>query len=238
MALVPFPATAAAAALARIGLESEIRPICGLWKTAHPSEDGEALTQFEPQKSQPWIGDERSAGWFALYTTARHEKRVAQHLSQRDIEHFLPLYRTQRKWSDGSRVTLDLPLFPGYLFVNIDRAERGRVLDVPGALAVVTGTGGKPAVLPETTISTLRLGLESRTAEPHPLPEAGQRARICNGVFAGMQGVVLRSKNHCRVVLTIEQIMRSFSVELGLDDLELLSSDEMEAPEPICAGAR
>jgi hypothetical protein len=54
----------------------------------------------------------------------------------------LPLYRSQRKWSDGSRVTLDLPLFPGYLFVHIKRTERVRVLDVPGTLAVVAGRGG------------------------------------------------------------------------------------------------
>jgi transcription antitermination factor NusG len=81
--------------------------------------------------------------WFALYTTSRHEKRVAQHLSQREIEFFLPLYKSERRWSDGSRVTLDLPLFPGYLFIHIQRNERGRVLGVPGALAVVGGTGGE-----------------------------------------------------------------------------------------------
>ena len=42
----------------------------------------------------------------------------------REIEHYLPLYQAQRKWSDGSRVTLDLPLFPGYIFVRIKRALR------------------------------------------------------------------------------------------------------------------
>ncbi len=85
--------------------------------------------------------------WFALYTASRHEKRVAQHLSQREIEFYLPLYKSERKWSDGSRVTLDLPLFPGYLFIHIQRSERSRVLGVPGALAVVGGTGGEPAWL-------------------------------------------------------------------------------------------
>jgi transcription antitermination factor NusG len=66
---------------------------------------------------------------------------VGQHLEVRQIEHFLPLYRTHRKWSDGSRVTLDLPLFPGYIFVCIQRAQRVRVLEVPGVLAFVDGTG-------------------------------------------------------------------------------------------------
>ena len=101
-----------------------------------------------------------SARWFALYTTSRHEKRVAEHLGQREIEHFLPLYRSKRKWKDGSRVTLDLPLFTGYLFVRIGRGQRGKVLEVPGAVALMMGTGGEPATLPDTTIRALRSGLE------------------------------------------------------------------------------
>ena len=84
------------------------------------------------------------SNWFAVYTASRHEKRVAQHLTQREIEFYLPLYRSARKWRDGSKVTLELPLFPGYLFVHIKRSERVRVLNVPGALAVVGGTGASP----------------------------------------------------------------------------------------------
>jgi transcription antitermination factor NusG len=167
-----------------------------------------------------------SAGWFALYTTSRHEKRVAEHLERRDVEHFLPLYRSKRKWKDGSRVTLDLPLFSGYLFVRICRNERGRVLDVPGAIALVMGTGGEPAALPDGTIQALRSGLKDREAEPHPLLTAGERARVRSGAFAGLEGIVVRQKNVCRVVLTVENIMRSFSVELGVEDLEPLPADE------------
>lgn len=202
-----------------------------LWKNAHPSEDGEALQtveQFATAVAGPALCDSAAAvaGWFALYTTARHEKRVAQHLDQRAIEHYLPLYRAQRKWSDGSRVTLDLPLFPGYLFVRIQRAERVRVLEVPGALTLVLGTGGQPAAMPDATIQKLRSGLETGAVEPHPLLTAGQRVRICAGAFAGLQGVVLRSKNRCRVVLTLEHILRSFSVELAGSDLEAIPDSE------------
>ena len=170
------------------------------------------------------------AGWFALYTTSRHEKRVAEHLGQREIEHFLPLYRSKRKWKDGSRVTLDLPLFAGYLFVRIGRSQRGRVLEVPGTVALVMGTGGGPATLPDATIMALRSGLREREAEPHPLLTAGQRARICFGAFAGFEGVVVRQKNLCRVVLTMENIMRSFSVELPVEALEPLPAEELAPP--------
>jgi transcription antitermination factor NusG len=203
-----------------------------MWKTFNPSEDGEALPKIEQfcGKTSHCGSATEPAGWFALYTTSRHEKRVAQHLGQRKIEHFLPLYRSNRKWKDGSRVTLDLPLFTGYLFVRIGRSQRGRVLEVPGTVAFVMGTGGGPAALPDATIMALRSGLQEREAQPHPLLTAGQRARICFGAFAGFEGVVVRQKNLCRVVLTMENIMRSFSVELPVEDLEPLPAEELAPP--------
>jgi transcription antitermination factor NusG len=173
------------------------------------------LLSDEPQPSK----------WFALYTASRHEKRVAQHLSQREIEFYLPLYKSARKWADGSRVTLDLPLFPGYMFIHIRRSERGRVLSVPGALSVVGGTGGEPAWLPDTTIEALRSGLETRLARPHPLLTVGQRVRIRSGAFTGFEGIVTRNKNGVRVVLTVEHIMQSYAVEVALEDLEPLGVD-------------
>lgn len=160
------------------------------------------------------------SNWFAVYTASRHEKRVAQHLTQREIEFYLPLYRSARKWSDGSKVTLELPLFPGYLFVHIKRSERVLVLNVPGALAVVGGTGREPVPLPEGTIDALRAGLQLRAAEPYPLLTVGQWARIRSGALAGMEGVVVRKKNGLRVVLTLEHIMQSIAVEVAADDLE------------------
>jgi len=162
--------------------------------------------------------------WFAVYTCSRHEKRVDRQLEMREIEHYLPLYRTQHKWSDGSRVTLDLPLFPGYLFVCIPRTERVRVLQVPGVLAVVGGTAGEPTALPASEIDALRSGLAERRAAPHPLLKVGQRARIRSGAFAGMEGIVQRFNYSFRVILTMDSIMQSFSVEVEREELESLNS--------------
>jgi transcription antitermination factor NusG len=171
---------------------------------------------------------EASAGprWFAVYTTSRHEKRIAQHLTNREIEHYLPLYRSERRWRDGSRVTLDLPLFPGYIFVHIRKSDRVSVLSVPGALALVGGTGGEPASLPDSAIEALRNGLAERRVEPHPLLRIGQLARVRSGAFAGMKGIVVRKKSGFRVVLTLEQIMQSIAVEMDEHDLEPIAVHE------------
>ena len=176
------------------------------------------LPEHEPGRESP-TEINIAPKWYAIYTSPRHEKRVGQYLSVKEIEHYLPLYSVHRKWNDGSHVTVDLPLFPGYLFVRIDRRERVRVLEVPGVLSFVGGTGRQPAVLPIEEIDALRIGLPLRHAEPHPLLTVGQRARIQSGALAGMEGVVLRLKNSLRVVLTMDLIMKSVSVEVGATEL-------------------
>lgn len=157
--------------------------------------------------------------WFAVYTTCRHEKRVAQHLEQRRIEHFLPLFCTQHQWKDGSRVTLKLPLFPGYVFVRINAHERVGVLQVPGVVSMV-GTGSRPAPLPDLEVEGLRAGLDSMRVEPHPLTTVGRRVRIKVGALAGLEGIVVRKKSGFRVVLTLDLLMQSIAIEVDGNDVE------------------
>jgi transcription antitermination factor NusG len=157
--------------------------------------------------------------WFALFTRSHHEKRVAKYLAEREIEHFLPLYQEQHQWSHYRKVNLDLPLFPNYIFVNISRQERTSTLEVPGALSLV-GQRNVPTPLPSLEIEPLRAGLRPGTCQPHPYLVAGAVVRVERGPLAGVQGVVLRTKNGCRVVLTLNLIMKSVAVEVDACDLE------------------
>jgi len=159
--------------------------------------------------------------WFVVYTTSRHEKRVAQHFQAREVQYFLPVYCAERRWNDGSRVRLELPLFPCYVFVRTNRKERTRVLQTPGVLSFVAGTGGEPAVFPENLIESLRQELPRRRAEPHALPLHGMKARIRSGPFTGMEGIVVRTKGGYRAVLTLDSIKQSFAVEVSIEELEL-----------------
>jgi transcription antitermination factor NusG len=197
------------------------------------SQEGDSLSEIVDSRVVPPAHEIAAAGpaekqpspmWFAVYTSPRHEKRVSQYLCQRKIEHYLPLYQVHRKWSDGSLVTLALPLFPGYLFVRIDRSERIRVLEVPGVLNFVGGTGHQPAPLPEEEIDALRSGLPLRCAQPHPLLTVGKRARIRSGALTGMEGVVVRHKGGLRVVLTMDLIMQSVAVEVDATELEIVEA--------------
>ena len=157
--------------------------------------------------------------WYAIYTTCRHEKRVARHLEQRQIEHFLPIFRTQRKWKDGTRATLDLPLFPGYVFVRVCAVMRVRILEVPGVVSMV-GRASCPAPLPDPEVEALRAGLDPSRVEPHPLLTVGQRVRIKVGALSGIEGIVIRKKGGFRLVLTLDLLMQSIAIEVNGDDVE------------------
>jgi transcription antitermination factor NusG len=157
--------------------------------------------------------------WCVAHTSAKHEKRVAQQLVERSVENFLPLYHSVRRWKDR-RMKLQLPLFPGYVFVRLLLRERLKVLQVPGVARLIS-FNGQPAVLPDREVEALRAGLARQLrVEPHPYLAAGRRVRVKRGPFEGVEGILVRKKNAYRVVLSLDLIMRSASVEMDASDLE------------------
>jgi len=139
-------------------------------------------------------------------------------LEQREIECFLPLYRSWRRWADR-RKQIELALFPSYIFVRIQLTERLRVLQLPGVVKLVT-FDGKPALLPQSEIDALRNGLENGIfAQPHPYLQVGRKVRVVRGPLTGAQGILLRKKDKFRFVISIDVLMRSVAVELGAPDV-------------------
>lgn len=163
--------------------------------------------------------------WFAVYTAHRHEKRVSELLLERKVETVLPLYKVSRKWKKRAPVVVELPLFPCYLFVNISRAARGKVLGVPGVLSIV-GAPNDPWPLRAAEIEALRLGSKMEKVERHPFLNVGERVRIRSGPMSGIEGILMRRKNGCRFVLTLEVIMRSVVLDVDADDIEVVGRYE------------
>lgn len=160
--------------------------------------------------------------WYAICSTPRHEKRIHQHLTFRNIECFLPLYRSLHRWKNGCKHLIELPLFPGYLFVKIGLRQKVRVLEIPGVLAFV-GTRVEPATLSDFEIETLRSGLHLKKFAPYSDLAVGEKVRIKAGPLTGLAGVLIRTTNGLRVVITLEMINQSVAVELDATDVEPLT---------------
>ena len=159
--------------------------------------------------------------WYAAYTFANHEKKVAAELQRRSVECFLPLYPSIRRWKDR-RVKLDLPLFPGYIFVRFALQNRLRVLQTPGVVRFV-GFDTCAAPVPEIDITRVREILaQGFRAEPHPYLAAGRHVRVKVGPLQGLEGIIVRRKNKVRFVVSIELIQRSMAVEVEDGCLEQL----------------
>jgi len=156
--------------------------------------------------------------WHVLFVRSNQEKKTAQRLAERGIEHFLPCYSSRHQWKDR-RVTVHTPLFPGYVFVKIPFVERIRVLTLPNILSLL-GTKYAPAIISEDDIAWIKRGIGYGSAEPHPYLKTNELVVITSGVLAGMRGILLRQHQNARVVISIDSIARSFSVEVGLSQIE------------------
>jgi transcription antitermination factor NusG len=157
--------------------------------------------------------------WYAAYTSANHEKRVAEQFGVRSVEHFLPLYESMRRWKDR-RMNLRLPLFPGYVFVRLALQNRLQVQQVPGVARLV-GFNGLPSALPDSEIAALRRCLaRNASVQPHPYLQVGRRVRVKAGPLEGLEGIVIREKNRLRLIISLDLINRSAAVEIEAVDLE------------------
>jgi len=157
--------------------------------------------------------------WLAAYTRSRHEIQVAEQLKLKEIDSLLPTFEKFTRWKDRVRRS-KAPLFPGYVFVHASNAERVPVLQTSGVVHIVS-VAGKPAPLQEAEIARLRAcGTYASEIEPHPFLRVGQRVRVKHGPFAGWEGILLEKQNRKRLVITVEQIMKSVAVNLHGADVE------------------
>jgi transcription antitermination factor NusG len=177
---------------------------------------GVSILQDKPTSPYP-LTDGESA-WYAVYTCANHERRVADQLAERSVEHFLPTYESLRRWG-ARKMRIQQPLFPGYIFVRLVLRDRLRVLQVPSVVRLV-GFGSQPAALSCREVESLRISLlPELRALPHPYLKRGKKVRIVNGPLEGTEGVLIRRKNAFRLVVSIDLITRAVSVEVDASDV-------------------
>ncbi len=185
-------------------------------------------------------GHEANSGWFAVHTRHQHEKSVARTLNGKGFEVFLPLYSTVHRWKDRDK-QLSLPLFSCYVFLQ-NRLERWQpVLTTPGVHSVV-GFGGKKSMIPSSEIEAVRkiVGSPFKT-EPHPFLKCGDRVRLRGGPLQGLEGILIRKRNVWKLLVSVEMLQRSVTVEVDSSVVERIWEPRSKAAPvflPINAAVR
>ncbi len=161
--------------------------------------------------------------WYAVHTMARHEKRVAAQFEEKHVRTFLPLLRQTNRWSDR-RCTVEIPMFTCYAFVRMVQTvdQRLKVLRTPGVLGFV-GSERHGTPIPDEQIEGLRKVIaENIPCMPNPFVSAGKRVRIRGGSLDGVEGILACLGRDQTLVISVELLHRSVSIQLEGYDIELV----------------
>jgi len=163
--------------------------------------------------------------WYAVHTRSRHEDKAFAGLMQKSISAFLPKIEVWSQRKDRRKRIL-VPLFPGYLFVELLSLDNQTKLDVLKTFGVVRilgkPTGSDPIAVPDDKIDAIRRIVESKTEVQNlSYPHVGEAARIVDGPFKGIEGTVSRTDFEKDLfVVTIELLQRSVAIKLEGSQIE------------------
>ncbi|MER3445407.1 MAG: hypothetical protein C4291_00595 [Candidatus Dadabacteria bacterium] len=159
--------------------------------------------------------------WYAVYTKSRHEKVAEINLKNRGITTFLPLREVISRWKDRNK-TLNIPLFPSYVFVNVDLMDINKVMYTKGVLKVV-GCNGTPVPVPAEQVESIRTLIQTKLKyDPYPYLGEGREVLIKRGPLQGVIGRIVEKRSKHRFVLSIDLVKKSVSVEVNVIDMEPL----------------
>jgi transcription antitermination factor NusG len=163
----------------------------------------------------------RSREWYAFRVRPRHEKSVSRLLRSKCCNEFLPLLKTRTRWADRT-TTVELPLFPGYIFCEAERREVGSIRSTPGIFDVVrAGSSPLPARRDEVE-SLLHAMRHDLPIEPCSFDGfcGGEWLRITTGPLSGLCGTVVKVRGEQRLLISIEILHRQVLVEVPAGSLE------------------
>lgn len=161
--------------------------------------------------------------WYAVQTRSRHEKFVSAQLQRGGISHYLPMVTEVHRWSDRKK-KVEMPLFSGYVFVQIPSTneDRVRVLRTDGVVRLV-GHGPEGTPIREEEIESVKTLVDQGVPWiTHPFLQAGQRIRIRGGALDGLEGIFQSQSGQDMLIVSINAIQRSLSVSLRGYEIEVI----------------
>lgn len=157
--------------------------------------------------------------WYAVHTRSRHEDRAFLGLQQKSLNVFLPKIEVWSQRKDRRKKIL-IPMFSGYIFVelaNIDNDTKLEVLKTFGVVRILGKPHGhEPVPVPDYQIEAIQRIVSSKIeVQQFQYPKVGERAKIVNGPFQGVEGLVVKTDLERELfVITIDLLQRSVAIKL------------------------
>ena len=165
--------------------------------------------------------------WYALYVKSRTEKKVSEELTYLEIEHYLPLQKVLKQWSDRKK-TLEVALIPSYIFVRMPEKDLYKTLPIQGTVNVLKHLG-KPAKIRDIEIENLRI--LSGNGENHQMHDciditSGDEVEVINGPFMGLIATCVNDGKNHRVIVNINALGSCFNLNIPLSFLRKIKKKE------------
>jgi transcription antitermination factor NusG len=164
-----------------------------------------------------------SRKWFVIHTKPRNEKKVLEQVLIKDIEAYLPMIETIRFWSDR-RKKVQVPLFPGYVFIHGDETERKEAISSTyGAIKYVMFQR-RHAVIKDEEISNIMISLRApdRVRIEDAQIAVGDLVEITYGLFKGLKGFITQIRGNYKLTVNIIELNTTFSVHLSNAEVKLM----------------
>ncbi len=161
--------------------------------------------------------------WYAVYTRSNFEKRVAANLAAKGVESYLPVVQQLHQWKDRKKM-VDLPVFPGYVFVRFRDTATTRlgVLRTAGTVRIL-GQEDRIEPVPEWEIESIRRLLKANVpCFAHPFLREGAWVRVKRGPLKDLEGLLVRVKSKTRLVLSVALLSQSVATEIDVSDVEVI----------------
>ena len=180
-------------------------------------------SEIFPAESEAGSGTE---DWHALQTRASRERKVCTQVLGKGREAYVPVTRQRRRWSDRMQ-TIEVALFPGYVFVRsgFSCREKLAILQTSSVYGFVT-FDKTLARIPDQQIRDLRrIEEQNGPWAPYQFLKAGQRVRIRGGCLDGLEGIFVAEGTGKKLVISIVPMQRSIAVSMDDYDFEVVGRE-------------
>ena len=163
--------------------------------------------------------------WYLIHCKPRQEKLALLNLARQGYECYLPMLRQEKLRQETLRVE-DEPLFPRYLFIRLGEGERAKswspIRSTKGVSRLVC-FGVEYANVDDALIEQLRAREASIQAAPEPLFKPGERVRLAETPFSGIEGVYQMADGERRAMLLINILSKPVIVRVSPGSLRKAS---------------